>query len=213
MIKKLILLILCALLPVIDGAVDLGASNEVEVVDLNLASIVQTVPLPEPVSEPEPEPVQATVAYAAEPVAAPVVAPAPVETVMPANAISVAGHVIPIVEVADTAVNAGDHVNKYGAKFLYGHNSPAVFGDLVYMGVGNVFMVSDGGVTSTYQVAEVQIFEKASETTLSSNGVTYRMAAVANGKGRYDMVLMTCYGTMYGNGDASHRLVIFANRV
>ena len=215
MIKKLLLLIICAFMPIVDSAIDLGALDDVQVVGLNPAGIVQTIPLPEPKTEPMSEPVQTTVAQAAEPVvtAAPVASPAPVESVLPSNAISIAGHVIPIVDVADTAINAGDHVNKYGTKFLYGHNSPAVFGDLVYVGVGNVFMVSYGGITSTYQVAEVQIFEKASETTLSSNGVVYRMSAVANGKGRYDMVLMTCYGTMYGNGDASHRLVIFANRV
>ena len=45
------------------------------------------------------------------------------------------------------------------------------------------------------------------------NGVEYKMRAIANGKGRYDMVVMTCYGTSYGNGDASHRLVLFANRI
>ena len=76
-----------------------------------------------------------------------------------------------------------------------------------------MFMVSYGGVTTTYQVAEVQIFEKSSPTSLSSNGVNYKMSAIANGKGRYDVVLMTCHGTMYENGDASHRLVVFANRI
>lgn len=218
MARKMLLLLFTALFVIIGSPIDLTASDKPIMTGLNPTGIVETVPLPEPVEEPaETEVENNTVSTA---VATPVVAeqvvetaPAPQETVMPANAISVMGHVIPIVDVDTTAIDSGDHVNKYGAKFLYGHNSAGVFGDLVRIGVGNVFMVSYGGTTSTYQVAEVQIFEKSSDTTISSNGVTYKMSAVANGKGRYDMVLMTCYGTMYGNGDASHRFVVFANRV
>lgn len=212
MARKLCLILISMLLAVATNPMFLTAADEVQVVELDPSNIVETVPLPEPVVEtPVSQPTYDVVSYAAAP--AVTVAPAPVETVMPYDAISVAGRVLPIVDIADTAVDAGDHVNKYGAKFLYGHNSPAVFGGLVNLGVGNVFMVSYGGVTSTYQVGEVQIFEKTSETTLSSNGLNYRMSAIVNGKGRYDMVLMTCYGTMYGNGDASHRLVVFANQV
>ena len=43
-----------------------------------------------------------------------------------------------------------------------------------------------------------------------------QMSAVAgarHGRVQYDLALMTCYGTSYGNGDASHRLVVFANRL
>lgn len=210
--KNVFLLLIGILVAVISNPIILGASDDVRVTEIDSTRVVQTVAATDPASDVLVEQIQeASVSDAA--VAEMTVAVKPVETAVPTDAISIAGRVIPIVNVTNTAIDAGDHVNKYGAKFLYGHNSPAVFGDLVYVGVGNVFMVSDGGVTNTYQVAEVQIFEKASETTLSSNGVTYRMSAVANGKGRYDMVLMTCYGTMYGNGDASHRLVLFANRV
>lgn len=218
MARKMLLLLFSALIAIIGSPIDLTASDKAVVTGLNPAGIVETVPLPEPVDEVAEDASTESTANVATvtPVAAEQVvatAPAPQETIMPANAISVVGRVIPIVDVSTTAIDSGDHVSKYGDKFLYGHNSAGVFGDLVRIGVGNVFMVSYGGVTSTYQVAEIQIFEKASDTTLSSNGVTYRMSAVANGKGRYDMVLMTCYGTMYGNGDASHRFVVFANRV
>lgn len=212
MTRRMCLLLISLLLSMMGNPIFLSASDQVQVSDLNPSKIVEMVPLPEPEPEPEAEIVDDdTVSYAAS---QSIVHVAPVaEAVVPANAISVVGRVIPIVDVADTAIDAGGHVNKYGDKFLYGHNSAAVFGDLVYLGVGSVFMVSYAGVTSTYQVNEVQIFEKTSATTLSSNGLNYRMSAIVNGKGRYDMVLMTCYGTMYGNGDASHRLVVFANRV
>ena len=61
------------------------------------------------------------------------------------------------------------------------------------------------------------IFEKNAESELLQlNGFGDYMYAVSlavfDGV-QYDMALMTCYGTSYGNGDASHRLVIFANMI
>ena len=133
--------------------------------------------------------------------------------VMPGNSIAVAGKVLEIVDVDDTMVDAGDHVNKYGDKFLYGHNSSAVFGNLASLSVGNVFTVSYNGVSTNYQVQEIVLYEKTSATVLTVDGKDYKMRAVANGRGKYEMVLMTCAGTSYGNGDASHRLVIYANAI
>ena len=144
------------------------------------------------------------------------VAPAPVY-VVPSNNIAVAGRTLAIVDVADTAVNSGDHVNKYGDRFLYGHNTAGVFGGLTSLGVGSTFSVTYGGVTTNYQVAKIVIFEKNVENgRLQLNGAGNYMRAVANAKSdgvQYGLSLMTCYGTSYGNGDASHRWVIFANAV
>lgn len=135
----------------------------------------------------------------------------------PANNIKIAGRTINIVDVSDTAVNSGDHVNKYGAKFLYGHNSSAVFGNLVSLGVGSTFSVTYGGVATNYRVARVMIFEKnANNGRLQLNGSGNFMRAVANAKidgVNYDLSVMTCHGRSYGNGDASHRLVLFANAI
>ncbi len=206
--KRLFLLIICSLLGMINAPSILTASDTAPVAGLSNVGVVETIPLPEP----EPEPVIATVAAPRSQTT--YVAPATQSVeVAPANSISVAGRVIPIVDVADTAVDAGDHVNKYGTKFLYGHNTSAVFGNLPSVGVGNVFTVAYGGTTRNYQVQEVQIYEKTSPTQLSVDGRDYRMSFIANGKGRYDMVLMTCYGTMLGGGDATHRYVVFANVV
>lgn len=137
--------------------------------------------------------------------------------VAPANSITIAGRTIEIVQVGSTAVDSGNHVNKYGDRFLYGHNSGAVFGGLVNVGVGSVFAVSDGGVATNYRVMDVIIYEKnMSNGLLQINGAGNYMKPVANARGngvQYDLSVMTCYGTMYGGGDASHRLVIFANAI
>ena len=145
---------------------------------------------------------------------APVVVAEPVY-VAPANSISIAGRTLEIVQVGSTAVDSGDHVNKYGDRFLYGHNSAGVFGGLASMGIGSVFTVSQNGVVINYRVMDVVIYEKnMSNGLLQINGTGNYMRPVANARSngvQYDLSVMTCYGTMYGGGDASHRLVIFAN--
>lgn len=147
-------------------------------------------------------------------VAEQVVAPAPV---VPINHIDIAGRTLEIVTVNDTAVDSGNHVNRYGSRFLYGHNTGAVFGGLVNLGVGSSFTVSIDGTSMTYQVKKVVIFEKnTANGRLQLNGEGNYMRKVANATHegvQYGLSLMTCYGTSYGNGDASHRLVLFADAV
>lgn len=133
------------------------------------------------------------------------------------NYISVGGRNIPVIDVASTGVNADDHVNKYGARFYYGHNTGAVFGGLVNYGVGSGFSIYYGGVLHNYRVAKVMIFEKnVSNGHLELNGSGNYMRSVADARSsgvQYDVSLMTCHGTSYGNGDASHRLVLYANEI
>ncbi len=129
--------------------------------------------------------------------------------------IAVAGRNVSVVEVGSTTVDAGDHVNKYGSRFYYGHNTGAVFGGLYGLGVGSNFSIYNGGVLHNYRVSKVVIFEKnTANGRLELNGSGNYMKSVAEARSggvQYDVSLMTCYGTSYGNGDASHRLVIFAN--
>lgn len=131
------------------------------------------------------------------------------------NYISVAGRQLSVVDVDDTIVDSGDHVNKYGARFYYGHNTWNVFGGLVNLGVGDSFSIYYGGVLHNYRVAKTMIYEKNVSTgRLQLNGAGNYMRAVSlarDGGVQYDVSLMTCYGTSYGNGDASHRFVVFAN--
>lgn len=137
--------------------------------------------------------------------------------VAPANNIAIAGRTIEIVDVANTTVNAGNHVNRFRGKFLYGHNSAGVFGPIVGLGVGATFSVTTNGVTKNYMVANMVTFEKNSTTgQLQLNGAGSYMNGVAAayyGGVSYDLSLMTCAGVSYGNGDASHRFVIFAKAI
>lgn len=130
------------------------------------------------------------------------------------DSINIAGRNLSVIDVANTSVDSGNHVNKYGDKFLYGHNSGAVFGGLAGLGEGSTFSVTYGGVTTNYAVAKVVIFEKNAETgKLQLDGFGDYMLSVVNARServQYDLSIMTCSGTSYGNGDASHRLVLFA---
>ena len=178
--------------------------------DFNAVETVEIVETEEPEVE---ETSVATARAAATPVNAAPVYAAPAYTA-PTNNIAIAGRTLEIVDVADTTVDSGGHVNKYGSKFLYGHNSGAVFGNLVNLGVGSTFTVTYGGTVTNYQVAKVMIYEKnTSNGRLQLNGSGNYMRGVANAVSDgvyYDLSIMTCYGTSYGNGDASHRLVLYA---
>lgn len=223
MAKRLFLLIFSAFIGIFGSPEILMASDDYTLSGLDNTGIVETVPIAE-----EPAAVENTTTvnsgsnsgYVAP--ARQTSSAAPTQTltpiyVAPSNSISVVGRTLEIVDVASTTVDAGNHVNKYGERFLYGHNTAGVFGGLVNLGVGGTFSVTYGGITTNYRVAKVVIFEKNVETgRLQLNGAGNYMKSVANAKSdgvQYGLSLMTCYGTSYGNGDASHRLVIFANAI
>ncbi len=205
MCKRLLFLIIAGLFGVFCNPETLTASDSFTLSGMDSSGVVETIPLPEP------EPV-------AEIATLQVGAPsAGYAYVPPANNIQYAGRVIQIVDVGDTVVDAGNHVNKYGDRFLYGHNSWGVFGALPNMGAGSVFSVTYGGVTTNYQIVKTEIFEKNPDSGLLQIGgfgdYMYSVAtAIYNGV-PYDLSLMTCYGESYGNGDASHRYVVFANAI
>jgi hypothetical protein len=129
--------------------------------------------------------------------------------------ISVSGRNIPVIDVSSTALDAGDHVNKFGDRFYYGHNSGNVFGGLVNYGVGTSFSINSNGITHNYRVVKAVVYEKNAELgRLQLNGSGSYMKAVSQARSdgvQYSIALMTCYGTPYGNGGATHRLVLFAN--
>lgn len=193
-----------------------AADTVIRVSDLDQSKVVQTIIPPEPEPEPESEPVVAV----AQPVS---ISVAHLTTTAPVkgNSIAIAGHTLAIKDVDDTSVDAGDHVNKYGDKFLYGHNSSAVFGGLANLSVGQTFSVDYDGVVNTYQIAKMVTFAKNFERgTLEYGDSSYnyfpalaRRAQFGKNGPIYDLSIMTCAGTSLGGGDATHRLVIFANKI
>ena len=62
----------------------------------------------------------------------------------------------------------------------------------------------------TYNVSERVVYEKTDAYSL--NGSRAVMKNLKNSAYGHDFALMTCYGTSLGNGDATHRLVIFADK-
>ena len=133
------------------------------------------------------------------------------------DSITIAGRTLPVISVGDTTADSGNHVNKYGDKFYYGHNSGAVFGGLVNLAEGSTFSVTLNGATVNYHIAKRQIFEKNRENgRLELNGsgsYMWNVAAARHSGVQYDVSIMTCHGVSYGDGDASERLVLFANRI
>lgn len=220
MAKRLFLLIISSFFGIINAPDILMASDSFVPSGISNVGISETVAI---VEEPESEETEEKIVEEeyVEPayVETEYVAPEYVEPVYvaPSNSISIAGRTLEIVDVADTTVNSGDHVNKYGDRFLYGHNTVGVFGGLVNLGAGSIFSVTYDGVTRNYVVAKIVIFEKnVGNGKLQLNGEGSYMRSVANAKSdgmQYDLSIMTCYGTSYGNGDASHRWVIFANAI
>lgn len=141
--------------------------------------------------------------------------------------INIAGNTVPIFYSDNTLIDAGNQAALYGSHFIYGHNTANVFGGIANLGIGDYFTVTLSGVTRTYQIVNSDLQTKTHfegetihKTTTSGMTIFTRMrimkAITAYGEygGRYyDYILMTCAGTSYGNGDASHRLILMANEV
>ena len=215
MIKRLIIILVSSFLGIVGAPEILMASDDYDLTGLNGAGITETIQVIEEVAEEEPAIV------AEEP------APEPVyqEPVLPASHIIVGGRTIEIIDSNDTKNDAGRYVARYNASFLYGHNSSTVFDVLYGVRIGEAFTVVYNGITTTYRIQDIVIYRKTGETTLrvddassSIDGEDVPMKYIAKGQEKYmgaqhDVASMTCYGTSYGNGDASHRLVVFADAI
>ena len=106
-----------------------------------------------------------------------------------------------------TVQNPGRNVYKTG-KLVYAHND--IFRSVLSLNAGDVFTITDNGVTKTYQVKSAQVFEKVSATKLalcnSSSCSGDWMSAIVNGSQmfKHDVALMTCMP------DDHYRKVVFA---
>ena len=205
MARSLFLLTISCIITTICGPIALSAADMVTLSGLNPEGIVETVPLPEPEPEPEPAPsyqALTTITYT-EPAVQPVYVPRVQNYTVniPIGTVS---------EYNSTAFSLGSSIYKF-RKMIYGHNSAGVLGSLAYRYPGEMITITENGVTSNYQVATMVTYQKTADGNL--NGDPSIMANIANTAMGYDVALLTCAGTPYGNGDASHRLVVYANRV
>lgn len=189
MARSLFLFIITAI-TVLVNPIALSAANEVAVTGLNPAGMVETVPLPEP----EPEPVYD-----------------PVYVVPVVQNYTVGAYIGSVGEFNSVANNLSySYIYKYN-KMIYGHNSAGLLGSLAYRYVGETITITEGGVTNNYVVSAIAMYAKTADGFLE--GDKHLMTSIANTALGHDVALLTCAGTSYGNGDASHRLVVYADRV
>lgn len=95
-------------------------------------------------------------------------------------------------------------------KMIYGHNTANLLGNLASLAPGQVFSVTEGGVTTSYRVALSAVY---ANTANGLNGDPSLMSSIAYSALGHSIALLTCAGTPYGNGNASHRLVVFADQI
>ena len=206
--------------------VTLSAANRVALTGLNPAGMVETVPLP--VVEPEAGPVvnAASESWGGPEVVSepknvssePVMQTAVVETqhqpvaaapVVQNYAVSI--HIGSASEFNNTA-NSLSYSSIYKfRKMVYGHNTANLLGSLAYRYPGEIISITEGGVTTNYRVAAVVTYAKTADGFLE--GDKRLMKNIATTALGHDVALLTCAGTPYGNGDASHRLVVYADAV
>lgn len=184
-------LLLCVNLMMVLSPWFLTAADTVSVVGVDDSRAVETVIPPEP----EPESVVAS-------------------TVVTASALVTPRVVNYTVSVVTDEI-VGENLNYSSiyrtGKFIYAQNSSNLFGNLKNLNYDDIFTITEAGVTRTYQVMDKAVYEKAENGYLNgSRSLTKAVEISANG---YDISIMTCSGTMYRNGDAPHRLVVFANAV
>ena len=219
MAKRLFLLLFSAFIGIFGSPEILMASDDFTPVGLNNAGITETVPIivEEPVVEEQEEVAVTTSGSAVQTSTAPAVAtPAPVSTPAPAPAPQLANYTVSFYvntrqEYVDTAFNLRyDGLYKF-RKMIYGHNSWNLLGSLVSRYIGETFTITEGGVTRNYRVMDIRVYRKTNDGNLEGDpGLMTNIATTALG---YDIALFTCHGTSYGNGDASHRYVVFANAI
>ncbi|MBR5647718.1 hypothetical protein IKW73_02140 [Candidatus Saccharibacteria bacterium] len=172
----------------------LTASNPIVVTGLNNAGIVETV-----IPEPEPEPI---------------IEPAPVYYAPVAYVPQVANYTVTAKTAAFVAEPSYSDIYMT-RKLIYAHNSSGLMGNLVNRYVGEIFTITEGGITRNYRVMDIRIYTLTDAYTLSFAGVGYKMLDTAiSGANGYDVALMTCYGAYNASlGTSGQRFFVYANAV
>lgn len=206
MARRLFLLLLSAFIGIIGSPEVLMASDSYELVGISNVGVVETIPVEEPAVEvaeesAAPTPI-VTTSY---------VAPAPAYVAPQIANYTVSFYINSVDEYTNTVNSLRyDGIYKF-RKMIYGHNTGNLLGSLTSRYIGENFTITEGGVTKQYVVSDIQVYRKTEDGYLENNRKL--MSNIANTAMGHDIALLTCYGTSYGNGDASHRLVVFANAV
>ena len=196
MVKKVCLLFIACLTTILMSPSILTAADDVTVTSVNDARAVETVPLPEP----EPEPVVVTRAPRAGVPKAPVIPNYTVSTYIGSRDAYVASY-------ANLSYSA---IYKYN-KMIYGHNTANLLGSLANRYVGETITITEGGVARNHRVSAKVYYNKTADGYL--NGDPYLMNTIADSALGHDVAMMTCAGQMLGGGDATQRLVIYADAI
>ena len=136
-------------------------------------------------------------------------------TYVPRNVVMIMGRTIGLSYVSLAPTGNGTYylpvpsngVGKYGRLYM-GHNTSSILLGIDSLPVGSTFSVYEGEQQHVYRVVGSQIVTKS-----SLNGTINGMSRGSFNGSQYSAIFMTCAGTPLGNGDATHRALMFANEI
>ena len=204
MAKRLFLLLFSAFLGIFIAPDFLIATDIVPLNQPEFNAVETIEKKPQPITEPAPVTTYTATKVNSAPVATPAYTPPPVNY-------TVSYYIGSIEQYTNTALNLSYNGLYKFRKMIYGHNTYNLLGNLGSRSVGETITITEGGVASKYRIAGIQVYRKTADGYLEGN--SRLMNDIANTAMGHDVALLTCHGTNYGNGDASHRLVVFANRI
>ena len=195
------------------GVVAMPETSSTPILDTNTTQNISTLTLPEfaKFDEISLDTISDTAEISYKPIAA-------AKSYSSASVSSAPSLSVPTFTITNYSANIVEHpsyndIYKTG-RLVYAHNTKNLFGSLSTYSIGTVFNLVENGVFTTYQVSDIKVFEKNPENgKLQLNGSGNYMGTVVKNAFYHSVALMTCTGTSYGNGDASHRLVVFADQV
>ena len=207
--KRLFLLLFIGLMGISLTPDFLSADDYFPIKNPEFHAVETKIPEPEPVPEPAPEPVKIIVRQTAAKQAATAAITPP--TPQKVN-YTVSYYVGSPAEFNSIALNLSyNGLYKY-RKMIYGHNSGNLLGNLSNRKVGEIITITENGIVKNYQIASIRTFRKTEDQHLEND--PNLMTNIANTALGHDIALFTCAGRVLGkSGDATHRLVVFANQI
>lgn len=95
-------------------------------------------------------------------------------------------------------------------RLIFAHNSANLLGSLASLTPGQTINIAENGQGRAFRVAAVEQVENTPDGLAGDREYINKLAFRAKG---HSYALLTCAGTMYGNGNASHRLIVYVDAV